>query len=178
MQKPKNILICPLDWGIGHATRCVPIINELIRAGHRPTIATDNRALEFLKKEFPELTFVKFRGYIPKYPRHGSMSWKMLLSIPKIISGIKTEHKELKNLIREYNIDTVISDNRYGLWNKDVKTIFITHQIMVKLPVVIKFLEPFLSGIIKKRVRKFDECWIPDFESGQTLSGDLSHKYP
>jgi len=178
LKNPKNILICPLDWGIGHATRCVPIIKELIKIGHKPIIAANNRPLEFLKNEFPELAFVKFEGYSPKYPRHGSMVIKMLLSIPKILKGIKNEHEKLKELIQKHNIHIVISDNRYGLWNKNVKTIFITHQGMIKTPFYIKFLEPLLSFLIKKQIRKFTECWIPDFPEGDTLSGDLSHKHP
>jgi len=178
LKKSKNILICPLDWGIGHATRCVPIIKELINIGHTPVIAADGRPLAFLQSEFSDLKFIRFGGYQPNYPRHGNMLWKMLFSIPKIIKGIIREHKEIKNIIKKHNIDIVISDNRYGLWNKDVITVFITHQIMVKLPQFIKFLEPLLHQIIKKTIKKYDECWIPDLASGQTLSGDLSHKYP
>lgn len=178
MKNPKNILICPLDWGIGHATRCVPIIKELVNIGHTPVIAADNRPLAFLQTEFPDLKFIRFGGYQPNYPQHGSMAWKMLCSIPKIIKGIKREHREVKKIIRDHNIDILISDNRYGLWNKETFTVFITHQLMVKLPYFIKFFEPLLNQIIKKFINKYDECWIPDMQSGQTLSGDLSHKYP
>ena len=171
-------MICPLDWGIGHATRCVPIIKELVNIGHTPVIAADGRPLAFLQMEFPDLKFIRFGGYQPNYPRHGSMAWKMLCSIPKIIKGIKREHREVKKIIRDHNIDILISDNRYGLWNKETFTVFITHQLMVKLPYFIKFFEPLLNQIIKKFINKYDECWIPDMQSGQTLSGDLSHKYP
>lgn len=177
MQKQKKILVCPLNWGIGHATRCVPVINELLRKGNNVVIAADGRPLAFLRKEFPGLEFITFKGYSIIYPKKGSMIWKMLLSVPKILRGIREEHKELKQIIRNHHIDTVISDNRYGLWNNDVKTIFITHQVMVKMPVYVKFLEPVLSYFIRKQIKKFDECWIPDFALGDTLSGDLSHKY-
>lgn len=177
MQKHKKILVCPLDWGIGHASRCVPVISEILDRGHDIVIAADGRPLAFLKKEFPELESIIFKGYSPKYAKNGNMSWKMLLSVPKLLKGIKEEHEELKRIIKDHNIDIVISDNRYGLWNKEVKTIFITHQVMVKLPFFIKYLEPVLSYFIKKQIKKFDECWIPDFENGNTLSGDLSHKF-
>jgi UDP:flavonoid glycosyltransferase YjiC (YdhE family) len=81
-------------------------------------------------------------------------------------------------MISSHKIDILISDNRYGLWNKQTFTVFITHQLMVKLPTFIKFFEPLLHRIIKKIIKKYDECWVPDIRSGETLTGDLSHKFP
>lgn len=174
MAKGKRILICPLDWGLGHATRCIPIIRLLQQKGAEVIIAADKRPLELLKKEFPDLKYIIFKGYEINYPKKGSMIWTMLRSIPKITKGIRTEHEALNKIIHEYNIDIVISDNRYGCWNPKTKNIFITHQLMIKSP----FGENLLHKIVSKYISKFHECWVPDHEKEPNLSGDLSHKYP
>jgi uncharacterized protein (TIGR00661 family) len=174
MFSPKRILICPLDWGLGHATRCIPIIRLLLKKKAEVIIAADCRPLELLKKEFPELTFIKLTGYSINYPNSGSMILKMLFLLPKIFKGIYTEHKELKKIIKEKKIDIVISDSRFGLWNNNVKSIFITHQLMIKTP----FAEKLLHLINLYFIKKYDECWIPDDAGAINLSSDLAHKYP
>ena len=178
MKRKSNILVCPLDWGIGHSTRCVPVINELIRQNVNVIIAADNRPLAFLKNEFPALQFEIFPGYKFSYPEKGSMAFKMALQIPGIIKGIKQEHENLIDILHRLKIDAVISDNRFGLWTENVPCVFITHQINIKTPASIKFLEPFLYRINKKYISKFNECWIPDFAGDSNLSGELSHKKP
>lgn len=176
VKKKPNILVSPLDWGIGHATRCVPIINELIEQNTNVIIGADNRPLAFLKQEFPSLQFVQFPGYKFSYPGKGSMALKMARQAPAILKGIKEEKKLLKKLIRKLNIDAVISDNRYGLSSDTIPSIFITHQIMIKVPAHLKFLETKLYNKNIAYISKFNECWIPDFENEINLSGDLSHK--
>ncbi len=159
---------------MGHATRCVPIVRLLLSKGAEVIIAADGRPSELLKQEFPSLEFIRLKGYVINYPENGSMIWKMFLSIPKIMRGINKEHKALKQIIKEKSIDVVISDNRFGLWNKNIKSIFITHQLMIKAP----FAEKLLHKINKYYINKYDECWMPDVEGENNLSGDLAHKYP
>ena len=177
MEDKKNILLCPLNWGIGHATRCVPIINKLIENNFNVIIGADKRPLEFLKKEFPELQYIVFPGYNLNYPEKGSMAFKMFLSAPIILFSFIREHKILKKIIKKNKIDAVISDNRYGLWNKQIPCIIMTHQILVKTPDNIKLFKKILFKINKFYINNYDELWIPDFEGEINLSGDLSHKY-
>jgi uncharacterized protein (TIGR00661 family) len=173
MQQPKRILICPLDWGLGHAARCIPIIRELLARNQQVIIAADRRPMELLKQEFPSLEFVFLPGYEIQYPSSGSMALKMLLSFPKILKGIKQEHKDLDLLIQKHKIDIVISDNRYGCYNSGVKNIFITHQLMIKAP----FAEVLIHKKVLSYLKNFDECWVPDSATAPFLSGELSHKY-
>jgi uncharacterized protein (TIGR00661 family) len=174
MPQPKRILVCPLDWGLGHATRCIPIIKKLLEKNAEVLVAADGRPLELLKQEFPKLQFTTLKGYGIKYPSSGSMALSMFLSIPKILNGIRKENREIERIIREHKIDVVISDNRYGCYNRNIKSIFITHQLMVKSP----FAEKLIHNIISSYIRKYDECWIPDVRGNENLSADLSHKYP
>lgn len=173
MPQKKRILVCPLDWGLGHATRCIPIIQLLLQKNTEVLIGGNGSSLALLKKEFPELVFIDLPGYDIQYA-NGSLALKLFLSTPKIFTAIKREHDQLEKIIREKKIDLVISDNRFGLWNKQVITIFITHQLMIKAPIG----ERLLYRINRYYIRKFSECWIPDLAGTPNLSGDLSHPYP
>ena len=115
-----RILVCPLDWGIGHATRCVPVIRKLQENNAEVVIGADGRTFEFLSKYFPELELIRMPGVEIRYPASGRMATKILLQIPEILSGIRGEHRLLQKLIAEHQIDAVISDNRFGIWSKDV----------------------------------------------------------
>ena len=177
-QKPLHILISPLDWGLGHASRCIQVIQELLKAGHKVTIAGYGRSLILLQKEFPNLDSVDLKGFSPSYSKTGKMVLHLFLLLPRFIGTIFREHYDLKSLLKLYDFDGIISDNRYGLWNKQVKSILITHQVMVKTPGWLKFAEYPIYLISRLMISRFDECWIPDYEQSPGLSGDLSHKYP
>ncbi|MGQ0828003.1 MAG: glycosyltransferase [Bacteroidota bacterium] len=174
MFSKKRILICPLNWGLGHATRCIPIIRSLLQKNATIIIAADGRPLELLKKEFPDLEFIVLKGYDIEYPAKGTMVLKILFSLPKLFWVIYKEHLNIKKIISEKNIDVVISDSRFGLWSKKIKSVFITHQLMIKSP----FAEKLLHRLNLFFIKKYDECWIPDFSGTDNLTGDLSHKYP
>jgi len=167
----KRILVCPLDWGLGHATRCIPIIRELNRQGAEVVIGASARPLAMLKQEFPTHEFVDFPGYGVLYPSTGNMAVKMLLSIPKVLVGIGREHRKLHEIIAAKKIDGVISDNRYGLWSKTTPCVFITHQIIIKSPL----FQDRLYRLNLKYINKYTACWIPDSAGAFNLSGDLSH---
>lgn len=174
IKNKKRILVCPLDWGLGHATRCVPIIRELIKQGAEVVIGADKLPLAFLKIEFPDLEFIKIPGYNIHYPKGGSMVWKTIFSIPGILLNIWKEHRIIRKIIEDHRINAVISDNRFGLWSKRIPCVFITHQVMIKSP----FLERLIYRINKRLISFYDECWVPDFPGKNNLSGDLSHRFP
>ena len=177
MGNKKNILVCPLNWGLGHATRTIPIIYLLLKHGHNVTIAANGYSLELLKKEFPSLKFIYLPSFNVKYSKNKSQVIKILLSVPKILFGIIKEHQQLKKIIKTEKIDIIISDNRYGLWNKHVYSIFITHQIMVKMPAAFKIFEYPAFLVSKLFILRYNKCWIPDYADTNNLSGELSHKY-
>lgn len=173
-----NVLISPLDWGLGHATRCVPIINECIRRGWRVTLAAGGRSEAFLKKHFPQLPLIPINAYNIAYPRKGIfMPLYMLLQLPRIVRAIRAENKQLEKIVREHNINLVISDNRYGLWNKKVYTVFITHQLVLKMPKGMQWMSYIIHRMLMGYINKFNTCWVPDSGGNTNLSGELSHKY-
>ena len=154
MQKQKRILICPLDWGLGHATRCIPIIRLLLAKNAEVIVAADAGPLALLKQEFPQLEFVSLKGYEIKYSANGSMVAKMVFSIPKIYRGIKREHEALKKIIQKKKIDIVISDNRFGLWNKDLKCVFMTLYIFGIENTILATIDPLAEYFISYPLRE------------------------
>lgn len=171
-----KILVCPLDWGLGHATRCIPLIRELNKYNSEVIIAADGHSAELLKKEFPELTHIHLKGYGIKFSKYLPASTGMVFSIPFLLRRAYKEHTDIRNIIQMYNIDVLISDNRYGLWNKNVYSIFLTHQLNIIPPTWLNYTSVLLRKITRYFIEKFNECWIPDIESNPSLSGDLSHK--
>ncbi len=173
--KGQKILLCPLNWGLGHATRCVPIVQELLRQGKEVVIAADGFALEFLKQEFPDLKAIKFIGMKVKYSKSNSQVKVLVKKIPYFLKSITSEHRRLKKLVAKHHIDTVISDNRFGLWNKKVETVYITHQLLIKMPPELKFAERIAWFVHRSIIHRYNHCWIPDIPGNDNLSGDLSH---
>jgi len=161
MVKRKNIFICPLSWGLGHATRCVPIIKILLKNDCNVYLGASGNAYHYLHSMFPELTIVWFEDYNIKFTRGKHFIAKTLAQTPKIFLRIFLEHYRLKRLIREYNIDAIISDNRFGLWNRKIKSAYITHQIHIKYPGN-KVAENLFFRIHRYFIKKYDQCWIPD----------------
>ena len=104
----KKILVAPLNWGLGHATRCIPIINALITNGFQPVIASDGSALSLLKKEFPNLNFIELPSYDIKYSKKGSrLKFKLLKDSPKILKAIKSENKVIQDFISSNAVDGI-----------------------------------------------------------------------
>ena len=176
MKIKKNILISPLDWGMGHASRIIPIIELLINEGHNIIIAANGLQKKLLQSSFPNIIFEDIISYNIQLSDKNSQNIKILAQIPKIILTIRKERNQVKKLIKKHNIDIIISDNRYGFRNKTIKSIFITHQTHILLPKKIKFLEKALNKINTKLINKFDICWVPDVEGNKNFSGKLSHK--
>jgi len=176
MKKDKKILVAPLDWGIGHASRSTPIIRMLQKKGANVVIGSSGRSAAFLKAEFPDTEHIELPGFEISYPHHGSMSLRLLRRSPVILSATHREHRQLENLIDDLGIDAVISDNRFGLWSSTAYSVYITHQVSIKAPLGWSFTEGLLYMVHRRYISHYDECWIPDLEEDDGLSGELAHK--
>lgn len=168
----KTILIAPLNWGLGHATRCIPIIKALQEYNFTPIIASDGTALELLKKEFPYLKILELPSYHIEYAKNGkNFRWKLLKNLPRMIAAIYQEKKMVKKWIQKYEIEGIISDNRLGVYNSSIPSVFITHQ----LNVITGSTTWITSKLHQYFIKKFTSCWIPDVNSKLNLSGKLGH---
>ncbi len=172
--KPR-ILVAPLDWGLGHVTRCIPVIYELLKQGSEVWLAGEGAQEILLKNEFPELAFLPLNGYRVRY---GSSRIGLIRSVfsqlPPLLKTIKQENNWLKKAVNDYQFDAIIADNRYGLYHSSVPSVFITHQLTIKTPFG-KWSEHFFRKINYRFINRFAECWIPDEEKENGLAGELSH---
>jgi uncharacterized protein (TIGR00661 family) len=173
--KNKNILICPLEWGLGHAARMIPVARKLRLRGNNIFIGAGGEHMALLRTEIPEATFISFAGFSPGYSKHLPSYLVMLFKIPLLTWHVIREHRKLKQIISEYNIDVVISDNRFGLWNKRITSIYFTHMIRIPFPRPFRFLE--FSGVLIHRffMSRYDACFIPDLPGENNVSGRISH---
>ncbi|RYY56489.1 MAG: glycosyl transferase family 28 [Chitinophagaceae bacterium] len=171
--KPR-VLVAPLDWGLGHATRCVPIIRELIHQGAEVVIAAEGAVAQLLNEEFPLVETIPLKGYRVSYAKTASLlPIKIAFQIPRLFSVIRREHRWLQQVIKNNHIDLVISDNRYGLYSGAVPCIFITHQLSIIAGN--KTIEKLIRWFNYRCINRFTGCWIPDTEGPADLAGKLSH---
>ncbi len=177
--KPR-VLVAPLDWGLGHATRCIPLVRALLARGCEVLLAGEGAVARLLEEEFPGLTRLPLPGYRVRYTTSSGRGagWFMALALlqqwPAIRWRIARERRWLRRMVRAHRIQAVIADNRYGLHHPDIPCIFLTHQLQIR------GLRGHLGeGWLRRRnygfIRRFTECWVPDFPGPDNLSGDLGH---
>ncbi len=169
-----NVLISTLDWGLGHATRCIPLIKELIKNNCKITVAVSDKQIFFFQSELPNVAFENINAYNIKYSKIFPFWLSIILQLPKIAFAIRKEKYLLKRIIEKQAFDVIISDNRFGFRNKNIKSIFITHQLQIILPRSVRFFSKIINILNKSIIEKFDECWVPDeLENG--LSFEMGH---
>jgi uncharacterized protein (TIGR00661 family) len=168
----KKTLIAPLDWGLGHAARCVPLIKQLQQQNNSIVIACNPQQRTFLQQEIKEVAFVDLFGYNMRYAKILPLWMKIMFQLPKLFIVVKREKKWLANYLHNNKTDVVISDNRFGLYNKKAESVFITHQLNVQAP----FFEKTINKINASFIKKYNACWVPDHaEETKRLSGNLSY---
>jgi predicted glycosyltransferase len=173
-KKHIKVLLAPLDWGLGHATRCIPVIKELRDMGCEVVLASSGAPAELLTQEFPDIEIKLLDGYNIRYSSGASLFGSMLVQLPGILQNIRKEHHWLNKLLQEQNFDLIISDNRPGFWNKRVQSIYITHQLFIQSGKG-KWLNRLLQKLHTQYMKKFSAVWVPDLKGEQNLAGQLSH---
>jgi len=171
----KNVLIAPLDWGLGHATRCIPIIEKLKKQGCNIILASAGRALLLLRQEFPNLVSEELPAYNIIYSNDENLTVTLFSQIPKVLNVIWQENKILKTLIQKYDLDIVISDNRFGLYSQHIPSYIITHQLQIQDIDKRWWMQATMNWVNNYFLNKFNAIWVPDYNDDRSLSGALSH---
>ena len=164
----KSILLTALNWGIGHAARCVPLIHALQVEGAELSIGSDGKAKEFLQKEFPNIEILEMPANEIRYGKKG-VAAALLPQLPAFFKQISGDQRWVKELVAKKNIDLIISDNRYGCHHDTVPSVLITHQLNIQAS---KLAKPMIDKVLKSWVNNFNEIWVPDIEEG--LAGVLT----
>lgn len=167
---PKKILLTVLDWGLGHAARCVPLIHSLRAKDHDVALAAAGGAGVFLRNEFPDNIYHPLPAYNIRYPSD-NIVWNMALQFPRIMRTIRQENDAVQRLVHKHGYQLIISDNRYGCFSEGAKNILLTHQIQ---PIVPSLLKPGVRFGLSRFYKNFDELWVPDRPGPGNFSGKLS----
>ena len=169
------VLLSPLDWGLGHTTRCIPIINELLHQGCNVIIACNSTQKALLIREFPQLVYVHLTGYNLNY---GKKRWgtivRIILQTPKILIKINNENTWLNIFLKSQKVNLIISDNRFGLYVQNIPSVFITHQLYIKTGLG-NLANRMVQWMNYRRIKKFSTCWVPDQQGARSLAGELSN---
>ena len=174
-KKQLRILIAPLDWGLGHVTRSVPLIRHILSLGHTVIFAGNESQQKYVRSVYPALHYINLEGYNVSYARSKyGMIPRIALQIPRLRKMIRTEQAWLQETIKALHIDAVLSDNRYGLYSKLVPCVFITHQLQVRTGYS-RHLDHLLLRLHYRFIEKFTHCWIVDEQEDNGLSGALAH---
>jgi len=173
MKRP-SICISPIDWGLGHATRCITLIKGFEKLGYQVYIATEGYHEAILKEALPSCHFLPLRGYRIRYAKWGFiLPLVLLFQLPKIIYSIIHEQNWLKKAQAQYEFDLIVSDNRFGFYHKLVPSVFITHQLNLQMHFA------WATNLFQKLqyawLKRFTACWIPDIEGANNLSGILAN---
>lgn len=169
----KNVLVAVLDWGLGHASRSIPVITALRAQGAEVILAGSGRSGLLLQKSFPELQFIECPAYTIHY-RDRNFYWGMFKQLPKVFRAAFREYRWLQKVIRDHRIKAVISDSRFGCFSPIIPSVILTHQL--NLPLSPVWLSKIVNFFYQRVLSRFDEIWVPDTPNG--LSGKLSYPSP
>lgn len=172
--KNDKVFISPLGWGLGHATRLIPIINILIAKGCNLVVGADTHTLNLLQKHFPRLEYVHFPSIKVRFARGRVQFFSLARVALQVLLLSIREHRKVKKIIDNHEITAVLSDNRYGLYSKPVKSVLITHQLNPIFPRPVAWMSLLGKFFIRRHVRKFTACWVPDNTHGIQISGKLN----
>ena len=171
-----KVLVAPLNWGLGHAARCVPLVNRFLAQGDEVVLGGDGDSLILLQKHFPTLPVVRLADLSLSYSSGGSQVGAMLRALPKIVRAAWADHRLLEELLDREHLDLVVSDNRFGLFSRKTRCVYVTHQLHIRLPRMYQWLEPLAARLHGWVGRHYAEVWVPDYEDAKrSLSGELGH---
>ncbi len=171
-----HAFISPLNWGLGHCTRDIPIIEELLCRGHEVTVGTSGNALALLKRECPQCNFIEFKDYPAPYSDSRFFLPHFAAGIPALLRAIAQEKKRFDRILAENRFDLIISDNRMSVYSNKIPSYFISHQLRFSMP---RYLYPFEMMTMPFNSffhSKFKGVIVPDIKpksESQNLSGKL-----
>lgn len=171
-----KILVAPLNWGLGHATRCIPIIRHYLEQGDEVVLGGDGDSLRLLQRTFPALRCIDFPSLELRYTTNAQQRGFYLRAIWAMMRFTIADHYYLRQALAIEHFDLIISDNRFGCFSRDVRSVYITHQLYPVLPKRLRLLQPLARAVHACIYKRYAEVWVPDYaDPSHNLSGELSH---
>ncbi len=175
MENSKKVLIAPLHWGMGHTTRCMPIITLMLQQQYTVYVAATAAQRALLEQEYTQLHYITSPTVTVVYGKHKWHTIYKLFGVANaFVRNIKKEHSWLQQVVQQYGIQVVLSDNRYGLYTPLCHTIFITHQLQPR-----NVLGTIAIRLVQKKlyqyINQYHACWVLDEPKPHHIAGTLSH---
>lgn len=171
-----KILIAPLNWGLGHATRCIPLIRQYLERGDEVVLGGDGESLLLLQRHFPQLRVIQLPSLELRYAANDQQRGFYLRAIPALLRFTIADHYYLRQQLAIEHFDLIISDNRFGLFTRQTRCVYITHQLYVRLPRRLRIFQPIARALHACVFKRYHEVWVPDFANSEnTLAGELCH---
>lgn len=168
------VIVAPLNWGMGHASRCIPVIEMLSKYCKKVILASNGVALDLLTKEFPLLSTEELPSYDIKY-KYRNILTNIIISTPTIVRAIDRERKNADILAKKHNATVILSDNRLGFRSRHTHNFYITHQM--NLVHSSKLVAQIGTFIHRRFYSKFDLCLVPDYGDQRALAPDMSQSH-
>ena len=171
-----KILIAPLNWGLGHATRCIPLVRQYQERGDEVVLGGDGESLLLLQRHFPQLRVIQLPSLELRYAANDQQRGFYLRAIPALLRFTIADHYYLRQQLAIEHFDLIISDNRFGLFTRQTRCVYITHQLYVRLPRRLRIFQPLARAIHACVSKRYHEVWVPDFANSEnSLAGELCH---
>ena len=171
-----KILIAPLNWGLGHATRCIPLVRQYLERGDEVVLGGDGESLLLLQRHFPQLRVIQLPSLELRYAANDQQRGFYLRAIPALLRFTIADHYYLRQQLAIEHFDLIISDNRFGLFTRQTRCVYITHQLYVRLPRRLRIFQPLARAIHACVFKRYHEVWVPDFANSEnSLAGELCH---
>ena len=171
-----KILIAPLNWGLGHATRCIPLVRLYLERGDEVVLGGDGESLLLLQRHFPQLRVIQLPSLELRYAANDQQRGFYLRAIPALLRFTIADHYYLRQQLAIEHFDLIVSDNRFGLFTRQTRCVYITHQLYVRLPRRLRIFQPLARAIHACVFKRYHEVWVPDFANSEnSLAGELCH---
>ena len=171
-----KILIAPLNWGLGHATRCIPLVRQYLEQGDEVVLAGDGDSLLLLQRHFPQLRVIHLPSLELRYTANDQQRGFYLRAIPALLRFTIADHYYLRQQLAIEHFDLIISDNRFGLFTRQTRCVYITHQLYVRLPRRLRIFQPLARAVHACIIKRYHEVWVPDYaDKKHNLAGALCH---
>ena len=171
-----KILIAPLNWGLGHATRCIPLVRQHLEQGDEVVLAGDGDSILLLQRHFPQLRVIHLPSLELRYTANDQQRGFYLRAIPALLRFTIADHYYLRQQLAIEHFDLIISDNRFGLFTRQTRCVYITHQLYVRLPRRLRIFQPLARAVHACVFKRYHEVWVPDYANREeSLAGELCH---
>ena len=171
-----KVLFAVHDWGLGHATRDLPLIRALLDEGHAVRVVSNGRALKLLRSELGDACAFTQLGDIPK-PLGRRPFWfyvRMSLAMPAVFWTFRKERRFVRAAVAAEGFDRIVSDSRYGICSPTVPSYYLVHSLRQIIPGRPRRLEKLVEYSQKRLLAGARTLLIPDDAEGG-LAGDLCH---